>query len=695
MTILSGFYSAFRDINKVGGRDGDEDSQVGVSSTLLPELTLDMDNDALLKLTETWERKWNDSKIKKDWEKMVEENEKYWKGQQFHALETQALRPLVDNMVFEAMETYLPMATRQNPEPLVELRATEPQTPENIKYGEIVRNRLSDWSQDVSLRLKVKKAGRHWLLSLLGVGKMGWDLTHDRPSIKILRPKRMILDPDAISDEEGYSGEYAGEYRKLKASILIKMLEGEPADADGKTPAQIIQELAKGEMGTKIGFIEWWTPEYMCWIVPHHVLLKKKNPHWNYDQEPPTEITQPPTMPEGATSVSDTHQMPDGSMMPNSEMPTNPLPELNTATAMPAIPDNVPTPAAPAPIPGQNHFLAPKIPYVFLTIFNLGKSPVDETSLITQMLPQQDLTNKRLKQIDKNADTMNNGLVISEERSGLTKEEAKQVTEALRKGGTVTIPSGSPQDAVWKVPSNPLPPDVFNQLVDTRNRVYDLFGIRGITPAGVKNEDTVRGKIIVRGLDTDRIGGGISEYFEQFAGEVYNWVVQLYYVYDDIFAKYRDAQLPKIKVSVKEGSLLPKDATTRANQAIELASQGKMALVDLYKALEYPDPEDMAARVWVEATMPFMLFPNNKMVQQVMQMMAQNAKGEDKPPSESISFKDLPPEGKVQMAKQAGIDINPQQVEAEEAKQDEREAKKKADEISLKQANKNDNAISK
>jgi len=39
---------------------------------------------------------------------------------------------------------------------------------------------------------------------------------------------------------------------------------------------------------------------------------------------------------------------------------------------------------------------------------------------------------------------------------------------------------------------------------------------------------------------------------------------------------------------------------------------------------------------------------------------------EDKGPSESISFKDLPAEGKVQMAEQAGITLSPEQIKAQE-----------------------------
>jgi hypothetical protein len=80
---------------------------------------------------------------------------------------------------------------------------------------------------------------------------------------------------------------------------------------------------------------------------------------------------------------------------------------------------------------------------------------------------------------------------------------------------------------------------------------------------------------------------------------------------------------PKVIVSVKEGSLLPKDSTTQANQAIELTLAGKMALVDLYKKLEDPNPEERAANVWLEINAPQILYKNNPQVMEAMQMMQQ------------------------------------------------------------------------
>ena len=255
---------------------------------------------------------------------------------------------------------------------------------------------------------------------------------------------------------------------------------------------------------------------------------------------------------------------------------------------------------------------------------------------------------------------MNGGMVISLERSGMTKDQAAKVTEALRRGGTVAIPTGSVNDAIARMSAPSLPSDVFVQLQDTRIRMRDMFGTRGSSPAGLDSEKTVRGKIQNRMLDTDRIGGGFSEYLEQLADKSYNWFVQMLYVYDERFV---GKPKPKIRVSVKEGSLLPKDSLSLANQALELAGQNRMALVDLYKALDYPNPEEMAANVWLEANAPEMLVGGDNRVMQVIQSRQKNASG-DKPVSKSLNFKDLPPEGQAQLAKQAGIELNPEAIAA-------------------------------
>lgn len=589
-TGIAAYASLGADINKRRD-DGTLETAEGVVSEKLPELTLKMSNKELIDLTEKWEKDWKESAKKQEWEKQIEENEKYWLGQQFDLPKLNKSRPNVDNLIFESLETFLPQATRRNPEPLVELDSTEiPQggspEPAKLQYVEKVKMRLSDLADKNKLRLKLKKGTRHWAIFQLGVAKFGWDLDKDMPIVRIIRPKKMILDPDATIDEDGYTGNRLGEYRKMEASRILgiigdpeKMQDENPNKASVSEARKKITELVKEDLGTDVQFVEWWTPQYVCWKLDKTVLLKKKNPHWNYDTEAKTE------------QVDDY-----GNATPGVE-----------------------------PKQGINHFESMQMPYTFLSIFNLGDQPMDKTSLISQNLSNQDKINKRNKQIDKNADKMNGGAVVSLGRSGLTQGQAKGVVDAVRRGGAVIIPDGAPQDAVYFPQVPGLPNDVYNDLQDTRQRLRDIFGTKGSSQAGTQDEKTLGGKILARNLDTDRIGGGVTEYLEQWTDDWYNWFVQLLYVYDTGFQFIEGGRPPRIIVSVKEGSLLPKDAIAIANQALDLARLNRISNIDLYKRLEYPNPDEMAANVWLEQNAPMLLYKDNELVQEALALMQQTA----------------------------------------------------------------------
>ena len=163
----------------------------------------------------------------------------------------------------------------------------------------------------------------------------------------------------------------------------------------------------KNDLGTNVQFIEWWTKEYLCWTLGKKVLLKKKNPHWNYD---------------GVQESSEVDAYGNETQI-----------SLDTK--------------------GINHFPVPDIPYILLSIYNLDEQPVDKTSLIGQNLANQDRINKRSKQIDENADGMNSGIVVSLARAGLTAPQARGVTGTLKRGGTVAIPDGKPARGNRSLPS--------------------------------------------------------------------------------------------------------------------------------------------------------------------------------------------------------------------------------------------------
>ena len=675
-TLLDAFYSLGARINKRSG-DVSQETAEGVVGPRLPELTLDLDNEELVSLSNSWERTWKDSDVFAKWDAAGDENERYWKGEHYNRPEIEGTRAVRDNAIFEGLETYLPQVTRRNPEAAVDLASGQDQTEPARNYAAALQVELNEIADDIRLRLKLKGSARHWSIYLLGAIKLGWDLDNDRPAVKVIRPKKLLLDPEATVDEDGYSGERIGEYRKLPAWKLVNIIEKTKAEDAEVNIKYITDDLAKGEMATEISFIEWWTADYFFWKIDDKVLLKRKNPHWNYDEATPAPATvgeQKDTQSEGGQEPIQAATADQGTA---DEGPYK-LPQLpQGAPALPQMPqDETQAPeTVQGPMKGINHFKTRKMPYLLLSVYNLGKQPVDVTSNIGQNLSNQDLINKRIRQIDKNADTANNGMVVSLERSGLTKDQAKGVTKTLRNGGVVAIPAGLPQEAIYKPPMQELPAYVYNQLVDTRNRVRDIWGTRGSSPAGLESETTVRGKILNKSLDTDRIGGGISESLEQLSEDIFDWIVQLLYVYDDRFVEQwaQGITPPRVNVSVKEGSLLPKDSTTIANQAMELATAGKMSTLDLYKRLEMPNPEELGANAWLEVNAPEVLYSNDPRVAQVMQQRAQAAAaGQEKPPSQSINFKDLPPAGQEQMAKKVGIDLHAEAIAAHEIGKEER-----------------------
>jgi hypothetical protein len=638
--VLDAFYSLGRDLNKTKGGQGGDSTQQGIVSEKMPELTLDMPDDEIIKLTTKWESRWLQSEVKADMDKKSLENENYWKGYHYQRPEVDKTRALIDNVIFEALETFLPAATGEDPEAMVEIKGNPPETtPQQDSFVQFIHEKLAQISDTIRLRLKTKRAVRHWALDLVGVMKGGWDVVHDIPTAKIILPSKVILDPQATIDEDGYTGDPIGEYRKMAAGAIIEIIDGDNA---GDGAVQFLKDLVKDDLSTELQFIEWWTNAYTVWTMNKKVLLKKKNPYWNY----PTQ-----------------QKLPDVEALDDEGEPIPPV----------ALP----------PIPGINHLAAPKKPYFFLSVFNLGKRPIDDTSLIGQNLSNQDIINKRMKQIDKNADSANNGIVVSLEKSGLTTQQAKGVTEALRKGGTVAVPSGSAQEAIYRPQLPELPAMVYNQLQDTRMRVQGIFGTQGLSAQMPEKVETYRGAIQATTLATDRIGGGVGEYIEQMLDDFFNFCVQMLYVLDEeTIAQLHNPQFqqgpPALHVSVKPGSLLPKDSVTLANQAIDLTKSGKMALIDLYKALDYPNAEDLAANVWLEANAPELLFGDNPLVQKAVQMKSQQAaqaaqmavaarqKESEAKVSESIAFKDLPPDGQAQMAAKVGIILHPEGIAAHE-----------------------------
>lgn len=557
---IQGALKLFADINKAKGVTENQNPQP------IDEYESSYSEEEVTQLIGQWKRTYN--VYYADVEPSQQLSFEYWIGKQRSSTPDDGGgdQLLTDNKIFEAIETFIPIATRANPDPLVQAdpSLTGQLLARNVKHALVYE------ADRQKFRKLLKKLLRHWLIYRVGIMKISYNLELDQIETTVINPKRMVFDPEGHWDESGFfTGEYIGEKKKLSAAKLVKMFPKKASE---------IRTKAQGKMGTKIEFFEWWyRRKDVFYTMDDIVLGKYKNPHWNYDIEPTEPVSQ--ETPEGE---------PMGEMTP----------------AQPPQPGQ----------PGINHFKEPHDPYIGLSVFATGLQPHDETSLILQNVGIQDMINRRWRQIDSNVDSMNNGIAVD---STFTAEQASQAASALRKGVAIRIPAqGNIDQHIKRIPAEALPGDVFNTLQDGRNELRNIFGTSGSSPEGINSQDTVRGKILVNQLDSSRIGGGVTEYLEQAADTAYNWWVQMMFVhYTDehyiVAAGLQGGQelialkntaftlVKSLNITVKEGSLIPKDPLTQRNEAIDLWSANAIDPRTLFDRLEFPDPNEAAKQLLI------------------------------------------------------------------------------------------------
>lgn len=597
--LTDGYFSLGKDTNKVDALPGDQgDTIVG---DLLPELELSMSDDELINLKRDWIKNWEP--YEKEILKKQTDNENYWLGQQFSVQDEK--RPVVDNLIFESLETFLPIATSPHLDPVVDSSDDE--------LAAKTQKMLSYLSEELAFNLTLKQVIRYWGLYMLGVLKVGWSMKENDITCAAIRPQKMILDPKASIVNCEYTGYYLGEYVEDQASDLVIRFPKKETYIKGKV---------KDKMGTTVRYILWTTDEYMFWTLDDEVLAKRKNPHWNYESSQ------------------------EGQM------------------------DEYGKPGVPQKIPGKNHFKNKKKPYIFYSFFNLGKQPHDDTNLIQQNIPLQDLVNKRLVQMDKNADNANGGLAVSGD--AFTEQQAAAAAKAKRKGGVIWVPTGPVTNAVVELNGAQLPNFVYESLVDYRGELRNIFGIRGSSPQGLSGERTVRGKMFMQQQDQARIGGGMAAVLEEFATSTLNWFVQLMYVYydeqheaiilgDDKAKEYiklsQQDFTSKVTVGVKDGSMIPVDPESKRQEAMQLWSQKAIDPITFFSRLGFSNPKESAKNLFLWLSDPIQLFP------ELAQQAAQQQKPQDKP-TVTINYKDVEdPTAKAQLLAEAGIQVQPQQIQ--------------------------------
>lgn len=249
----------------------------------------------------------------------------------------------------------------------------------------------------------------------------------------------------------------------------------------------------------------------------------------------------------------------------------------------------------------------PPKPFVWINYLNMGKSVVDETCLFDQAIPTQDLLNSRNRQWHRNIDLVNGRWLYDK---GATSEGI--ATRFVNEGQKSILgfdANGKPLDSFMKnLAADPLPAEVYESILDLRQRIKDKMG----TPNQFQGQDSGKQNTLGRDLLIKQQAGALQDDFVRAIQNMYGnyyelklQIMQVAYTSNKKFmvktkAGHEEVLLgpstfdPNVKVGIRTDSTLPLDKASIRQSSAALSSQNKIALVDLYRDLGYPDPEERA-----------------------------------------------------------------------------------------------------
>ncbi len=534
-------------MNKVDTVTSDE--LEGADSEKIDALELDLDDEELLELRDDWEALY--APIHARIEPRQKLNEAYYAGRQLEGTGYATSFPIAANLQWEAAETFFPAALSKNPDPVV----YADNTPEGNDLASDIKTMLQYHADYLDLRALLTMQTRQWAINFLGVKKWGWDKDTNEVCCSVRKIRDFVFDPEGYVDTKCHFTSWLGERITLTARELVSIFPQHE---------EYISKEVSYKMGTKCTYTEWWTDEYCFTTFKNKVLDKHKNEFFNY----------------GATGTNEYGM------------------EEET--------------------PGQNHFPKPLKPYTFLSVYSFGEQPHDVTNNLEQNIPNQNLITKRTMQIDMNLSRQNNSVAYSE--NNFDQERAKQAATAFEKGNPVLVPQGGPiAEAIVRFPAEPFPDSAFKELEMNKEGLKSSWGVQGITATPPDEDQTARGMILNGQHDNTRIGGGIGEAIERVAKADFNFLVQMYYVFYDephfaaVLGQLKATEYTilhnqnitkKVIVSVAQDSMKPHDEITEMNQAMTLWQEGALDPQTLLTKLNFPNPKETAAQVWLYHTNP-------------------------------------------------------------------------------------------
>ncbi|HBZ37385.1 MAG TPA: hypothetical protein DEO59_02535 [Balneola sp.] len=324
-----------------------------------------------------------------------------------------------------------------------------------------------------------------------------------------------------------------------------------------------------------------------------------------------------------------------------------------------------------------NHFDHPRKPYIFTTILNNEDSPIGQTDMIAQAAPLQENIDETKRDITQNAKLVNG--IIKVDSTVMDKADAQRMrfeTEGIIWG------KGAVQ-GVQRETGPALPAFVVANMEDSRREIDDIMAASSAFKGIREGQETRGGRLALIDQSFLRLNE-LVQVIDYVNYELFNWFYQLakvryterHYAKSlgkaaavELISLYQDDFEDGTEVRIIQGKTLPEDRQFKYEQAQADIEKGLLSPTDYFETAGYDSPAQKAKnRVIYDLNKPFAVGIPPEEMQEII------PEQEEEPPKLSISYDDLPPDGQVQLAAKAGIELNPEIILAE--KQAERADKK-------------------
>jgi hypothetical protein len=258
---------------------------------------------------------------------------------------------------------------------------------------------------------------------------------------------------------------------------------------------------------------------------------------------------------------------------------------------------------------GRRNFLkAPMKPVIPLNVLSDGKHYVDFSNFMEDGIKMQKLLNVRGRQVSLNADGSNGTKVINAKASGLTKEDAENLTPGPNK--TIFLKRAKDGVALDQmvdiIPAHDLPEFVVNDKQDMRTQIGNLLAVP-VDQTDV-NDDPTLGQTLIKKNNLNARQDQIVRALDRFLHLYFNLLTQMMFVwydedhffsYEDVDGEFESIVIKRyyfddgMRAGVSGGSTIAFDKNREQAMAMKLSEKDKISNLDLYRILGFDNPQKL------------------------------------------------------------------------------------------------------